>query len=81
MFIYRTLKRQKKGVSYAVCLAIAEGVGWGNDHPRKGSGFLLLQRSLQVPSAKTLFGVIYQKSCTNSIVLLFSLWVYFGIFS
>lgn len=62
-------------------LVVLEGVEWGNDHPAKASSFSLLQRSLQIPKVKILLGIIHQKSCENGIVLLFSLWVYFGIVS
>lgn len=49
----------------------------GHDDPTQGPSFLLLQRTLQVPKAKTHLGTIHQKSSENSIVLLLifgSLW-------
>lgn len=58
MFIWWRLKRQNKLL--AVLVLLFENSGWEKDHPRKGSSFLLLQRSLQVPRAKALLGIINQ---------------------
>lgn len=82
MFVYWGLKRKQIWLlAMLFFLVVLEGVGWGNDHPAMASSFSLLQRSLQIPKAKTLLGIIHQKSCENGIVLLFSLWFYFGIVS
>lgn len=77
VYILGFKKKTRLIVAMLFFLVVLEGIGWGHDHPTKGSSFLLLPRSLKSPKQK-LLGIIHQKFCENSIVLLVSLWVYFG---